>query len=169
MSRVLDLPRLHVGDRVQDTLLVLDAEQRHFDSGDYTVLTFGNASGRIASAPFWAPDRPLVEGIRQGHVVQVIGEIAEFRGQRQLKVTAPLRLIPPAAVDFAALVPSIGDVTRYWETVDGWRREIAKPRLARVVALFYDDDDFRRQYGQCPATIAGHHATLGGLLQHTVE
>ena len=168
MARVLDLPSLQSGERVQDTLLVLEVDQKSFDGTTYTVLTFGNSSGRIASAPFWEKDQPIVEGVRKGHVVQVIGEVGDYRGKRQLRVTS-LRLLPPASVDVRALLPSVGDVTRYWETLDGWRREITKPRLGRVVALFHDDDEFRRRYETCPASVAGHHAAIGGLLKHTVE
>ncbi|MBI2537680.1 MAG: HD domain-containing protein [Gemmatimonadetes bacterium] len=72
-------------------------------------------------------------------------------------------------VDPASLLPSVGAVDRYWETLDGWRRDIRKPRLAKVVSLFYDDDDFRRRYQQCPASLRGHHAAIGGLLKHTTE
>src|SRR5256885_8745465 len=169
MTRVLDLGALQVGDRVQDTLLVLEAEQKSFDGGAYTVLTFGNATGRLPSAPFFDKDLPYVEGVRRGHVVQVIGEIAEYRGRRQLRVTAPLRLLPDGAVDLSQLLPTVGDVTRYWEVLDGWRREIKKPRLAHVLALFYEDDEFRARYGRCPASINGHHAAIGGLVKHTAE
>ncbi len=38
-----------------------------------------------------------------------------------------------------------------------------------MVALFYDDPRFRAAYEQCPASPAGHHAALGGLLRHTFE
>jgi 3'-5' exoribonuclease len=166
---VLDLPSLRPGDRVQDTLLVLDTEHKHHEGGAYALLTFGNATGRIPSAPFWAEDQPYVEGIRKGHVVQVIGEVQEYRGRAQLRVTAPLRLLPEGSADLTRLLPSVGDVSRYWETLDGWRRELQNPRLAGLLSLFYDDDDFRRRYEQCPASVSGHHAALGGLLKHTVE
>ena len=169
VPRLLDLPALRPGDRVQDTFLVLDAEQKRHPGGAYTVLTFGNATGRLSSAPFWAEDLPFVEGIRKGHVVQVIGEVQEYKGHAQLRVTAPLRLLPEGSVDLARLLPSVGDVTRYWDTLDGWRREMRQERLVRVVSLFYDDDDFRRRYERCPASVSGHHAALGGLLKHTVE
>ena len=169
MTRVLDLGSLQIGDRVQDTLLVLDAEQKSFDGGAYTVLTFGNATGRLPSAPFFDKDLWFVEGVRRGHVVQVIGEVAEYRGRRQLRVTAPLRLLPAGAVDLNQLLPTVGDVGRYWDVLDGWRREIRKPRLARVLGLFYDDDEFRTRYGRCPASVNGHHAAIGGLVKHTAE
>jgi 3'-5' exoribonuclease len=169
VAQPLDLTSLPVGARVQDTFLVLDAERKRHEGDAYTVLTLGNSTGRMPSAPFWSEDAALVEGIRRGHVVQVIGEVQEYRGRRQIHVTAPLRLLPENSVNLSELLPSVGDVTRYWETLDGWRRDIGRPGLARVLSLFYDDDDFRRRYGQCPASISGHHAALGGLLKHTVE
>lgn len=168
MPRLLDLPSVSPGAQVQDPFLVLDVEQRSYDGGAFTVLTLGNATGRIESAPVWERDRPLVEGIRKGQVVQVIGEVEPYRGARQLRV-ASLDLLPAGTVDLARLLPAVGDVSRYWETLDGWRQEITKPRLAAVVSLFYDEDDFRDRYERCPASISGHHAALGGLLQHTVE
>lgn len=168
MLRVRDLPTLVPGDRIEDTLLVVDAEDREFDGRPYTILTFGNATGRLPSAPFWPEDRAHVEGIRRGHVVQVIGEVTEYRGRRQLHVLS-LRLLPDTSVDRRALLPSVGDVARYWEAIDGWRREMRRPRLTRVLALFFDDDAFRSRFEQCPASVGGHHAALGGLLRHTVE
>lgn len=168
MSRILDLPSLRPGEQVQDTLLVLETEQKSFEGAGCTVLTFGNSSGRLASAPFWDRDQAMVEGVRRGHVVQVLGEVADYRGRRQLRVSS-LRLLPSTSVELAQLLPTVGDVSRYWDTVDTWRSELTKPRLARVVALFYEDGDFRSRYGACPASVAGHHAALGGLLQHTVE
>src|SRR5260370_1884456 len=168
MPRPLDLTSLRVGDRVQDPLLVWDVTQRNYAGGTFTVLILANASGRIETAPFWDSDRTQVEGIRRRHVVQVIGEAEVYNGQRQLKRSS-FRLLPAGGVDLQALLPSVGDTTRYWDTLDGWRRELKKPRLAGALALFYDDDEFRRRYGTCPASVTGHHAALGGLLKHTVE
>jgi 3'-5' exoribonuclease len=147
---------------------VLDAEQKSFEGGGCTVLTFGNASGRLASAPIWDRDQSMVEGVRPGHVVQVLGEVADYRGHRQLRISS-LRVLPPTGAELHRLLPTVGDVSRYWETVDSWRAELTKPRLAAVVTLFFEDADFRRRFEQCPASVSGHHAALGGLLQHTVE
>lgn len=168
VSRILDLPSLRPGEQVQDTFLVLDAEQKRFETGACTVLTFGNASGRLASAPFWDRDQSAIERIRRGQVVQVFGEVTDYRGRRQLRVSS-LRLLPWDSVELGRLLPTVGDASRAWETIDAWRGELTKPRLAAVLALFYEDDAFRRRYERCPASVAGHHAALGGLLQHTVE
>lgn len=170
MTPQLDLPSLPPGTAIDDTFLVVAAERRSYDGGAYTVLTLGNATGRIDSAPFWERDRPMVDAVRPGQVVRATGEVDVYRGARQVRVTA-LHQLPPGVVDPARLLPTVGDVAPYWDTVDGWRREIAKPRLAQVLSLFYDDVAFRRRYATCPGSVAsgGHHGALGGLLQHTVE
>lgn len=169
MPMPLDIPSLEVGARVQDPLLVLEVDARTTADGNpYTVLVLGNSSGRISSEPFWIERQDAVAGLRPGHVVQVVGEIVTYRDRKQLRAVS-LRPLPEGLVDPASLLPSVGPVEKYWETLDAWRREIRKPRLARVVELFYGEDDFRRRYEQCPASLRGHHAAVGGLLKHTTE
>lgn len=162
-----DLTALPVGARLQDPLIVHDVESR---GGDYphTILVLGNASGRIQSAPFWPADTPKIAGVSRGNVVQVIGTIATWRDRRQLAVDS-IRVLPREQVDWRALMPSIGDTSRWWKRLDDWRARIRGPRLARTLGLFFDDPDFRERFEQCPASPSGHHAELGGLLKHTVE
>lgn len=169
MPHPLELPSLGPGDRVQDILLVMAVEQKGYAGGVYTVLTLSNASGMIDTAPVWDNERALIEGVRKRHAVQVIGEVTLYDGRRQLKLTSPVRVLPEGTVEPAQLLPSVGDVGPYWEALDARRREIRKPRLAQILALFYDEDDFRRRYERCPASINGHHAQVGGLLKHTTE
>ena len=167
---MLSVPDLRPGDRVQHEFLVTEASQRAKQDGDpYWVLTLSNSTGSLPTEPFWAERRAEVEGLRRGHVVQVVGEVSLYRETtRQVRVTS-IRLLPPETVDVKALLPSVGSVERFWETLDGWRRAITKPRLRAVLDLFYEDPDFRRAYEACPAAPRGHHAALGGLLQHTLE
>jgi 3'-5' exoribonuclease len=161
------LPELPLGARVQDPFIVLEVEARGGDS-PHTIITLGNASGRMQSAPFWPSESHKVAGIARGNVVQVIGTVSSYRDRRQLAVDS-LRVLPREQVDWHALMPSVGDVGRYWKAVDRWRTDIQAPRLARTLGLFYDDPDFRDRYEQCPASLSGHHAELGGLLKHTCE
>jgi 3'-5' exoribonuclease len=167
MSSELVLQNLAVGARVQDPFLVLEIEQRSGDN-PHTLLTFGNRSGRIQSAPFWSSDQPKIAGISRGDIVQVIGDVAAYRDKRQLKVSS-IRVLPKATTSWRDLMPSVGDVKPYWKKLDEWRAEIRGPRLRAILALFYEDPEFRRQYEECPASPTGHHSELGGLLQHTTE
>jgi 3'-5' exoribonuclease len=162
-----DLTRLSPGDRVQDPFLVLEVETRVGDH-PHTVLILGNSTGSIPTAPFWEEDQTRIAGIARRVVVQVIGEVAVYREKRQLNVSS-IRVLPAGTIEPARLLPSIGDVRRYWGYLDRLRGEIRGPRLRAVLDLFYEDPDFRRRYEECPASTSGHHAALGGLLQHTAE
>ncbi|NOT06706.1 MAG: HD domain-containing protein [Gemmatimonadales bacterium] len=167
MTAPPDLTRLAPGDRVQDPFLVLEVETR---SGDHphTVLTLGNSTGSIQTAPFWAEEQSKIAGIGKRSVVQIIGEVATYRDKRQLKVSS-IRVLPTGTVEPARLLPSVGDVSRYWAYVDRLRGEIKGPRLRAVLDLFYEDPEFRERYEQCPGSTIGHHAEIGGLLKHTSE
>ena len=169
MPNPIDIPTLPMGGRVEAPLLVLELIERTRADGDpFTQLVLGNSTGRITTEPFWLERRGEIAGLRAGHVAQVIGEVASYRDRRQLKV-ASLRHLPEGAYDPRTLLPSVGPVDRYWTTLDGWRGELTKPHLRNVIDLFYDDDEFRAAYEQCPAAVRGHHASLGGLLKHTTE
>jgi 3'-5' exoribonuclease len=163
-----DLKQLAVGDRVQDPLLVVEVEHRDSARGGFTTLTLRNRHGELPTAPFWAEDQPRIAGIERGAVVQVIAEVAQYNGRRQLKVSS-IRVLPSGAVDWRQLLPAVDDVAPYWEALDRWRSEIRGPRLRRTLDLFYTDAEFRQRYEECPASPAGHHAELGGLLKHTCE
>jgi len=165
----VSLPDLPLGARVEDALLVYEVEQRtQSDGSPYVILTLGNASGRVKSAPFWSSDLHMVEGLEKGAVISVIGDAGEYRGDRQLKVTS-IRSVPRDLVDWSRLLPSVGEVAPWWSTVDKWIADMAEGSWRRTVALFYGDGAFRSRYERCPASLSNHHAALGGLLKHTVE
>lgn len=167
MTAPPDLTRLSPGDRVQDPFLVLEVETRVGDH-PHTVLILCNSTGSIQTAPFWEEDQTRIAGIARRVVVQVIGEVVLYRDRRQLKVSS-IRVLPAGTIEPARLLPSVGDVRRYWAYLDRLRCEIRGPRLRAVLDLFYEDPDFRQRYEQCPASTSGHHAAIGGLLQHTSE
>jgi 3'-5' exoribonuclease len=165
---MLDLRTLAVGDDIHHPFLVIDVQQK---GGDYprTVLTFGNRTGRIDSSPYWAGRDEVIRGITKGMIAQVVGTVAAYRDALQLEATS-VRVLPRGSVELGELVPSVGPVEKYWQFIDEVRNKLVAPRLRAVVDLFYADDAFRQHYEQCPgAPGTGHHALIGGLLQHTSE
>ncbi len=163
-----DLGSLKAGDQIHHPLLVQDVVKRGGDHPRTTVI-LGNRSGRIESAPFWAGRDEMVQGLAKGMLVQVVGNVTSYRDSLQLEVSS-LRPLPPGSIPLEDLVPSVGPVDRYWSFLDETRAKIAAPRLRAAVDLFFEDDLFRQDFEQCPgAPGTGHHALLGGLLQHTSE
>lgn len=168
MSVPLDLPSLVVGDEVHHPLMVQEVIAK---GGDHprTSLVFGNRTGRIESAPFWAGQDEMIRDITRGMVVQVVGRVSSYRNSRQLETTS-VRVLPKGSYALADLVPSVGPVDKFWDYLDSTRSKLVAPRLRAVLDLFYTDEAFRLAYQECPgAPGAGHHAALGGLLQHTGE
>lgn len=167
---MLDLAALAQNDRVQHELLVRARDEKTTRAGDpYAVITVGNATGQI-SANIWKEQLPWIEGVRAGSIVQVIGTIEMYQGRRQLKLTAPLRLVTTAVANLEEFLPRIGaEVGAHWSTVDAWRAAISSRKLRTAVDLFFGDDAFRARFEKTPGAPRGHHAQLGGLLQHVVE
>ena len=169
-----NIPALAPGDRVQSDFLVLERAEKRMASGDpYLILTLGNASGRIETAPLWPDKMSWADGADRGAVVQAIGDISMYGRngtfKRQLTITAPLRVLPKEQHDIYAFLPSTGDCTKLWDWVDKQRGEMQSATLKRVVDLFFANDDFRLRFERTPGSPGGHHAKLGGLLLHVYE
>lgn len=167
---MLDIPALATGDRVQHELMVRAREDKTTKNGDpFAVIQLGNASGAI-SANVWKEQLPDIAGVKAGNIVQVIGTIESYQGKRQLKLTAPPRVLAAKAANLDEFLPRISVATEtLWSQVDTWRTAIKSKRLRRAVDLFFADDAFRAQFEKTPGAPRGHHAQVGGLLQHVVE
>lgn len=165
----LDIPRLAPGDRVQHELLVRERDDKVTKTGDpFVVLKLGNATG-VLGVNIWKEHVPLIEGVRPGQVVQVIGTIELYKGARQLKVTVPPRVVAQGAANPDEFLPRITvSVDELWARVDAWRAEMKGP-LRRAVDLFFADDAFRERFARAPGATRGHHALIGGLLLHSCE
>jgi 3'-5' exoribonuclease len=172
---VLHIPSLDRGARVQHELLVKErAERKKKDGEPFYVLTLGNASGHIDTAPIWHNQSDWIDGADQGTIVQVIGEIdlygANGQAKRQLKLTAPVRALPREQFRVEDFLPAVDeDLETLWSRLDASRAKVRSATVRRVLDLFFGDDDFRARFERTPGSTAGHHAKLGGLLQHTIE
>jgi 3'-5' exoribonuclease len=169
----IQLPELSPGSSVNAELLVLERTERSTGAGDpFWVLTLGNASGTLQSAPIWKDHADWLDGVERGRVVQVIGQVDVYAktGARQLKITAPVRPLPPGTESIDAFLPRVEIATeRLWDAIDKLRANLKTPRLAAAVDLFFADDDFRSRFERTPGAVRGHHAKLGGLLLHVCE
>jgi 3'-5' exoribonuclease len=171
---LIHIPDLSAGDRVQADFLVAARNEKKTKAGEsFVTLTLLNPTGSIETAPIWSNNKAWADGAERGAVVGVVGQISYYgagaSAKRQLDVSAPLRIVPSAQVDVSAFLPSIGDCSRLWAHVDKMRAEMASATLRRIVDLFYANDEFRVRMERTPGSVAGHHAKLGGLLQHVVE
>src|SRR3712207_8541713 len=93
------VPALAPGSRVQDTLLVYDRTDRKTKEGEpFVVLTLGNATGKIDTAPIWSDKLEWAAGARTGKLVQAIGDIVWYtrngNGRKQLALSGLVSVLP---------------------------------------------------------------------------
>ena len=171
----LHIPALDPGTRVQHELLVRDRAEKKTNSGDpFVILTLGNRTGTIDTAPIWSDKLDWAAGAETGRVVQAIGEVSLYgrngQSKRQLALTAPLRVLPGERFRPDEFLPSIDEsVELLWARLDKARASVRSETLRAVLDLVFGDDDFRVRFERAPGSTAGHHAKIGGLLQHTME
>jgi 3'-5' exoribonuclease len=173
----VNLKQVQYGERVQHELRVVDRQEKQKANGEpFVILTLGNASGQIDTEPIWSNllSEGWADGASRGAIVQAIGHIARYEGRgtskRQLKLTAPLRVLPREELRIEEFLPTIEqDTTMLWDHLDKLRHEMRSERLRRVVSLFFDDEPFRLRFERTPASIGGHHSKVGGLLLHVWE
>jgi 3'-5' exoribonuclease len=173
----IDLRALDVGARIQHTLRVVERAEKTTAGGDpFVILTLGNATGDIDTAPIWKNllDDGWADGAVRGAAVQAIGQVDRYEARgaakRQLKLTAPVRVLPREELDLKQFLPHIAeDPQKLWDKIDEMRRGMASDRLKKVLGLFYDEDDFRLRFERAPASVGGHHSKVGGLLLHVWE
>jgi 3'-5' exoribonuclease len=138
----------------------------------YLALELRDRSGTIAARAFQGAD-VLAGRFERGELVRVTGRVERFRDQPVLEVADIARVSPGGAevggVDPAAFLPT---AFRDLDELDGFLEHLAGEVRDRGFRALLDrllsDAELRADWRRAPCTRAGHHAYLGGLLEHTV-
>src|SRR3954464_5312978 len=104
----------------------------------------------------------------RGDLVSVSGRVERFRDELSAELGAIAR-VEPGAVDPADFLPvAFRDLDELDGFLEHLGREVYDSGLRRLLDAFLGDDAFRAEFRRAPCTRAGHHAYLGGLIEHTV-
>jgi 3'-5' exoribonuclease len=130
----------------------------------YLAVELRDRTGAIPGRAFRDADF-LADQFERGDLVSVAGRVERFRDQLQVD----LRAIRTAEADPSEFLPV---AYRNVEELDGFLEHLAgevyDPDLVALLDAFLGDEGFRAELRRAPCTRAGHHAYLGGLLEHTV-
>jgi 3'-5' exoribonuclease len=133
----------------------------------YLALELRDRSGSLPARVFRDPDYQWARFDR-GDLVRVEGRVERFRGELQAELTQ-VRRAEPGEGDPADFLPvayrDLDELDGFLEHLAG---EVRDRDLRRLLDAFLADDDFRAELRRAPCTRNGHHAYLGGLLEHTV-
>jgi 3'-5' exoribonuclease len=153
------------GDRVDAHFALVSKELRAARTGEgYLALGLSDRSGHIPAIMF-RPSRDA-EAIPTGTVISVTGTVTSYRGVTRVSVAS---LKPAATYDRREILPSgVRDPDELLGSLRSIVRSIADPGLSSVVRTVFADAAFTSAFRLSPATVDGHRAYLGGLLEHTV-
>jgi 3'-5' exoribonuclease len=133
----------------------------------YLAVELRDRTGAVQGRAFRDAD-VLAGRFERGDLVRVAGRVERFRDELQVEVRAIGRA-PADQADPAAFLPV---AYRDLDELDGFlehlAREVHDPGLSGLLAALLGDADLRAQWRRAPCTRNGHHAYLGGLLEHTV-
>lgn len=133
----------------------------------YLALELRDRTGSIPARAFRDADF-LAGRFDRGDLVHVEGRVERFRDELQMEVRA-IRRADDEGLDPAAFLPI---AYRDLEELDGFlehlAREVHDADFQRLLSAFLDDPAMRESLRRAPCTRGGHHAYLGGLIEHTV-
>jgi 3'-5' exoribonuclease len=134
----------------------------------YLALELRDRSGAIAARAFQGADA-LAGRFERGDLVRVRGRVERFRDELTLEVTDIARIAADDGIDPARFLPT---AYRDIDELDGFLEHLAGEVYDRgfqgLLRRLLGDDVLRAQWRRAPCSRAGHHAYLGGLLEHTV-
>jgi 3'-5' exoribonuclease len=131
----------------------------------YLALELRDRTGVIQARAFRDAD-VLAGRFERGDLVRVGGRVERFRDELQVEVTTIARA---AEADPAEFLPV---AYRDLDELDGFlehlAREVFDPGYRSLLERLLGDATLRAEWRRAPCTRGGHHAYLGGLLEHTV-
>jgi 3'-5' exoribonuclease len=162
------LSTLRDGDEIAGVFACTRKERLLSRAGSpYLALELRDRTGAMAGRVF--RDADLHAGrFERGDLVRVHARVERFRDELQLDVREIARAAA-AEADPAAFLPAtrrdLDELEGFLEHLAG---EVRHPAFGALLADVLGDDALRAALRRWPATRAGHHAYLGGLLEHTV-
>ena len=133
----------------------------------YLAVELQDRSGSIAARAFRQADF-LAGQFERGDLVRASGRVERFRDELQVELASIARAEPGSADPGDFLPVAYRDLDELDGFLEHLAREVYDRDLRTLVLAFLDDDSFRTELRRAPCTRAGHHAYLGGLLEHTV-
>ncbi len=133
----------------------------------YLALELRDRTGAIPARVF--RDADFMAGkFDRGDLVRVAGSVERFRDELQIEVRSIAR-VEAEGLDPGDFLPV---AYRDMEELDGFlehlSREVYDADHRRLLEAVLSDRELREELRRAPCTRGGHHAYLGGLIEHTV-
>ncbi len=168
--------RLRPGDTMNGVFACTRKDRLTTRTGSsYLALELRDRTGAISARAFRDADA-LSGGFDRGDLVRVSGRVERFRDQAVIEVLDVTRVATAGDpgdgagdADPARFLPvcyrDLDELDGFLEHLAG---EVYDRRYLALLGSLLGDAALRAAFRRAPCTRAGHHAYLGGLLEHTV-
>ena len=164
---VTPLSALEPGAPLEGVYAVRRKERRLSRQGrPFLALTLADATGAVPAVVFDEPDFFAAQ-FEEGDRVRVTGRVGERDGRPRV-VLSHLRAAPDEAAAEDLLPRAHRDPDELFGFVLHLADEVGDPGLRAVLDALTGDAALARDWRTMPCTRSGHHAYLGGLVEHTV-
>ena len=133
----------------------------------YLALELRDRTGTVAARAFRDAD-VLAGRFDRGDLVRVRGRVDRYRDELQIEVAAIDRVESPDADPSAFLPTAYRDLDELDGFLEHLAGEVSDPGFRGLLDGMLGDEVLRAGLRRSPCTRGGHHAYLGGLLEHTV-
>jgi 3'-5' exoribonuclease len=166
MGLVASLSTLRPGDPVDGVFACTRKDRLVARTGTpYLALELRDRTGAVPARAFRDAD-VLAGRFERGDLVRVRGRVERFRDELQVEVQA-IERAPDA--DPATFLPvAFRDVEELDGFLEHLAREVHDAGYRALLEHLLADERLRAQWRRAPCSRGGHHAYLGGLLEHTV-
>ncbi len=160
---------IHVGDRVDDTFLVVEKNMAVSQKGSpYLSLSLRDKTGEMEGR-IWDNAVALNKLFGKGDYVEVKSRAVSYRNSVQLSI-AGLKKVDSEEVDLVNFLPASElDVDRMFKDLMEFVEKVDTPCLKELLYEFFKDEDTAALFKKAPAAKGLHHCYIGGLLEHTLS
>jgi 3'-5' exoribonuclease len=133
----------------------------------YLAVELRDQTGTIEARAFRDAD-VLAGRFERGDLVRVAGRVERFRDQLQVELRKIERADGVEADPARFLPVAYRDLDELEGFLEHLSREVYDPAYRALLDALLADSELRSEWRRAPCTRGGHHAYLGGLLEHTV-
>ncbi|MBO0769123.1 MAG: HD domain-containing protein [Solirubrobacterales bacterium] len=157
---------LRAGDQLRGVFACVRKDRLKTRTGSaYLALELRDRTGTISARLFKDAD-VQAGGFERGDLVEVAGRVERFRDELVVELDRITRAQDTKPEEFLPVA------YRDMEELDGFYEhlisEVYDPGYRALLDALAADSEFRAEFRRAPCSRAGHHAYLGGLIEHTV-
>lgn len=179
MRKTIKINELKAGGTVDDLFAVRLKKSIGPYKGGTTFHLWVSDPGGDISLKYWGDKdnvaiQKIWDGISKGSVLRVKGRVNEYNGSLELHVNPTsgdsITVLDEGDFDIRDFVASTPmDIEQMKGHLFSVIRKIDDPWLKEALSYFFADEEFVRNFCECPASITHHANWLGGLLEHTLR